>query len=47
MDTNSRKVDSQPAIELNASLDSVNELRNVGVAGIEARICIHDSNDGA
>ena len=47
MDTDSRKVNRKPPIELHAALHSVNKLRDVGVAGVEAGVCIHNTDYGS
>lgn len=47
MDTDGRKVNRQSAIELHASLDGIYQLRNIGVARVEARVCVDDADDGS
>ena len=44
MDTNSREINRKSSIELHAALHSIDELRNVGVAGVKAGICVYDAD---
>ena len=45
MDTDRREVHCKASIELDPTLDGFDELRDVAVARIEARIRIHNSDD--
>ena len=45
MDADRRKVHGEAAIELHASFGSLDELRYVCMAWIEARVCVDDTND--
>ena len=45
MQADSRKVDRQTASQHDTSFGRLHELRNVGVAWIEARVCVDDSDD--
>lgn len=46
MDADGGKLHSQPAMQLNASLGCLDELRDVGVTGVEGRECVYDAYDG-
>lgn len=45
MDADGGKVHGKAAFELNTSFDGLDELRHIGVAWIEAGVCVYDSND--
>lgn len=45
MDANRGKIDSKSTAQLYTSLGCLNELRYVGVAWIEARVGVDDSDD--
>lgn len=45
METNSREIDCKAAMELDASLDSLDQLRHVCMAWIEARSGVDDANE--
>lgn len=47
MEANSGKIDRKSATELYAALDSVKELRDIGMAWIEARVSIGDADNGS
>lgn len=46
MYTDRRKVDCQTPVELDAAFDGVNELWDIAVAWVEARVCVDDTDDG-
>lgn len=45
--TDGGKIDGQPPVELHPALGGLDELRDVGMAGIEARVGVDDADDGA
>lgn len=47
MYTDGGKVNRQSAIELHASLDGVYQLRNIGMARVEAGVRVDNSDDGS
>ena len=46
MKTDRREVNRQPPVQLYSPFHSVNELRDVGMAGVEARVGVDDANNG-
>lgn len=46
MYTDRRKIDCQAPVKLNAAFDGVDELWDIAMARIEARVCVDDTNDG-
>jgi hypothetical protein len=47
VDADGGEVDGQAAVELHTPLDGLDELGNVGMAGVEARVGVDDADDGA
>lgn len=47
MDANCWEVNGEPAVQLNTTLDGIDQLGNIGVTWVEARVRIDDANDGA
>lgn len=45
MQTDGREIDGETAAQLNSPLDSVDELGNVGMTWVEARVGVDDAND--
>lgn len=47
MQADSRELDRETSREMNASLDSLHELGNLGVAWVETRVCVDDAHYGS
>lgn len=47
MQRNGRKINRKPSLQLNATFHCLNQVGNIGVAGIVARVSIDDADDGS
>ena len=46
MNTDSREVEWEATRRQDTTFDGLDELRYIGVAGVEGRICVDDADDG-
>ena len=47
MEADSWEIHGQPSLELHPPSHSLDELRDIGVAGIEAGVCVDNAYDGS
>lgn len=45
MNADGGKVDSKASMKVYASLDGFHQLRNIGMARVEAGVCVDDTNN--